>query len=99
MTKKFWNDWKGRIGETEQVYLCWKFNNDNRLRYSSDLLDLDVGDRILSTEFNKDTVKMKIERKNYVADYSTKGYHYNVQNEYVTIDRKDIVSVEFKKIS
>ena len=98
MTKKFWNDWKARIGETEQIYLCSKFTNDNKRWNSNSLLNLGVGDRILSTEFNKDTVKMKIERKNYVADYSTKGYHYNVQNEYVTVDRKDIVSVEFKKI-
>jgi hypothetical protein len=102
MTKKFWNDWKRRIGETKQVYLCrhktkW-FDEENSLRYSKDLLDLWIGERILSYKFNGSTIELVIERKIY-----TEGgpwplcYHYETQNECVTIHRKDIVSVEFKK--
>lgn len=97
MTKKFWNDWKRRIGETEQVYLKWDYSYDKRLRYSKKLLDLWTGEKILSVTFNKDTVNLLIERKDYVRDYSTKGYHYDARNESVNIHRKDIISISFRK--
>ena len=100
MTKKFWNDWKARIGETEQVYLClpkskW-LDYQNSMFYSRGLLNLNKGERILSYKFNGNIVEFAIERKIYVYDGHF-NWHYNVQNEYVTIHRKDIVSVEFKK--
>ena len=101
MTKKFWNDWKARIGETEQVYLCPKngwLKGRNDLFHADRLLDLYTGERILSRKFNGNTIEFVIERKIY-----TEGgpwplcYHYETQNECVTIHRKDIVSVTFKK--
>ena len=100
MTKKFWNDWKRRIGETKQVYLCrhktkW-FDEKNSLRYSKDLLNLWRGERILSYKFNGNTIDFVIERKHYVAG-GPMGYHYHTENEHVTIHRKDIITVEFKK--
>ena len=100
MTKKFWRDWKRRIGETRQVYLCrqktkW-FDYQNSLDYAKDLLDLWRGERILSYKFNGDTIDFVIERKHYVNDGHF-NWHYHVENEYLTIKRKDIVSVEFKK--
>lgn len=99
MTKKFWNDWKARIGETEQVYLCPKYGwlkGCNDLFYADRLLDLYKGERILSHKFNGNTIELVIERKIYVED-GIFGWHYDVQNECVTIHRKDIVSVTFKK--
>lgn len=100
MTKKFWNDWKNRVGETEQVYLCrpkskW-FDYSNSLSYSRDLLNLRNKERILSYKFNDDVVEFVIERKNIVYDEHY-HCHYNTQNEYVKINRKDIISIKFKK--
>ena len=100
MTKKFWNDWKCRVGETEEVYLCrpkskW-LDYQNSMYYSIHLLNLNKGERILSYKFKGEDVELVIERKNYVYDGHGE-YHYNVQNEYLTLHRKDIVSVRFKK--
>ena len=101
MTKKFWNDWKRRFGETEQVYIarqkCRWHDYDNSLRYSHDLLDLGVGERILSCKFNGNTVELVIERKIYEGTSTFPYYHYNSKNECITLKRKDIVSLDFKK--
>lgn len=104
MTKKFWNDWQKRIGETKQVYLSYEsFGRKVNTRWCSrDLLDYslsdDGNDNIISVKFKGDTVDMVIERKRYVTDLSSRrGYHYHVENEYVTLNRKDIITIEFFK--
>ena len=101
MTKKFWNNWKNRLGDTKQIYLCrqktkWS-DYENNLRYSKRLLNDYIGERILSYKFNGNTVDLVIERKRYVDDGHF-NWHYNIENEYITIKRKDIVSVRFGKI-
>ena len=105
MTKKFWNDWQKRVGETKQVYLSYtsfgrKLNTlwCARLLLNETFSDKDGNDRIISIKFNSNTVDMIIERKRRVIDLSSRrGYHYHTENEYVTLHRKDIVSVEFIK--
>lgn len=87
MTKKYWNDWQKRLGETKQIYLCYP----KRLLYS------DKGERILSYKFNGDTVDLVIQRKRYVSDNKPPYYHYHVENEYITLNRVDIASIEFDK--
>lgn len=106
MTKKFWNDWQKRIGETKQVYLAYKsyFGNgiENTLRYSRDLLvdrlDKDGCDEIVSVKFDGNSVHFVISRKTLVTDLaSRRGYHYHAENKEISVNRKDIVSVEFSK--
>jgi len=102
MTKKFWNDWRKRVGETKQIYLVYEFFGQkiNNLWCARGLLgyclDDDGHDKIISVKFNGDTVDMVIERKRYVTDLSSRrGYHYHTENEYVTFNRKDVITVEF----
>lgn len=106
MTKKFWNDWQKRIGETKQVYLAYKpyFGDriENRLSYSRDLLgyrlDKDGCDEIVSVKFDGNSVHFVISRKTLVTDLaSRRGYHYHAENKEISVNRKDIVSVEFFK--
>ena len=106
MTKKFWNDWQKRIGETKQVYLAYKpyFRDriENRLSYSRDLLgyrlDKDGCDEIVSVKFDGNSVHFVISRKTLVTDLaSRRGYHYHAENKEISVNRKDIVSVEFFK--
>ena len=103
MTKKFWNDWQKRVGETKQVYLAYMtfFGKiGNELRYSRKLLTErldDVGcDKIVSVKFNGDTVHFVINRKTLVTDLASRnGYRYHAENKNISINRRDIISVEF----
>ena len=102
MTKKFWNDWQKRVGETKQIYLVYESfgKKINKLWYARGLLsyhlDGDPSDRIISIKFKGDTIDMVIERQSFVSDLSSRrGYHYHSENEYVTLKREDIISVEF----
>lgn len=104
MTKKFWDDWQKRFGETEQIYIACQLSflkkYRNSMRYSNNLLRKrvcgDPSDRIISAKFNGDTVDFIIERYNIVSGHGFK-YFYKKENEYVTLQRKDIVSVSFLK--
>jgi hypothetical protein len=97
MTKKFWNDWKGRFGETEQVYIRQWYGSSKDWAFTVSLLNLYRGERILSHKFNGDTVDLVVERKIYVEDSTFPYYHYNTKNECVTLRRKDLITVRFKK--
>ena len=97
MTKKFWNDWKGRFGETEQVYYREWYGSNKNLAFTDGLLNLYRGERILSHKFNGDTVDLVIERKIFVKSTLYHYYRYNAKNECVTLKRKDIVTIDFKK--
>ena len=99
MTKKFWNDWKGRIGETEQIYTAYKWldHYENERRYSHCVLNKSSGDRIIKTSFNGDKVDLVVERHSRVFNKSAWQFHDHVENEYLSLNRADIVSVEFKK--
>jgi hypothetical protein len=97
MTKKFWNDWKGRFGETEQVYIRRWYGSSKNWAFTVNLLDLYRGERILSHKFNGDTVDLVIEKKIYVESSTYPYYHYSAKNECVTLKRKDIVTIDFKK--
>jgi len=102
MTKKFWNDWQKRIGETKQVYLSYDFfgrkmnGRCNCRRLLTYRLTDDGNDKVISVKFNGDTVSMVIERKTCVTDLSSRrGYHYHSENEHITLNREDIITVEF----
>jgi hypothetical protein len=51
----------------------------------------DIPDRFLSFDFSGDTVKVEYEVKNLTLDGS---YHF--ENHSIVLNRKDIVTIEFK---
>ena len=94
MTKKYWKDWQNRLGETKNIYKFW-FHLDGWKRKScrGELNNL-AGDKLAKATFNHatDTVELVIERWHQTF---TKSIH--IQNEYITLHREDIASIEFKK--
>lgn len=91
MTKKFWKDWQNRIGETKNIELCSFITNKNNgiTYYHSVLSNVYGGDKILKATFNGDAVDLTIERR------WTKNGHHVVENEYLTIHRQEIKTIEF----
>ena len=94
MTKKYWNDWQKRVGETKNIYEFWYYNDGKvrRLSYCGVLSEYS-GDSLLSAKFHGDAVDLVIERKRNV--FKNRSVHCNVENEYLTLHRKDIGRVEF----
>lgn len=93
MTKKFWNDWKNRIGETEEIYVFYEVFGEKRWhggRVSGQYCHYPF--RILKADFNGTTsVDLCLEIT------KPSGLHYVVENKYITLLRKNIATVEFKK--
>lgn len=87
MTKKFWNDWQNRIGETKQIlgFLPWGEAGGSLIGY--------LPFKIISAKFNGDTVELVLETKSEV--FGKNGYHIHVENKYFTFNRKDIATIEF----
>lgn len=93
MTKKYWADWQKRIGETKNIYLFSAFH-DNAF-YGHYVLD--SNDRLLKASFHGDAVDLIIERHNTVIDWNTRLLKQHVENEYKTLHRNEIASIEFIK--
>lgn len=93
MTKKYWADWQKRIGETKNVYLFSKYHGN--AFYGSYLLN--DNDRLIKTTFHGDAVDLIIERHNRVIDWNTRSLKQHVENEYLTLYRNEIASIEFIK--
>ena len=88
MTKKFWKDWQNRIGETKNIELCsFITNKNNGITYCHSVLGNE--DKIFKASFHGDAVDLIIER------HWTKNGHYVVANEYLTIHRQEIKTIEF----
>ena len=91
MTKKFWADWQNRIGETKDIELniCVFNKNNTRCYYHSVLSRVHREDKILYAAFHGDAVDLVIERHGWANG------HYTVENEYLTLHRNEIKSIEF----
>lgn len=84
MTKKFWNDWQKRIGETDQIYLnspgWWAVLNPR--------------DQILNADFDQNSVQLIINQ------YCRKLCGFNIHSYYEivkeTYNRTDIKTIKFK---
>ena len=86
MTKKFWNSWKNRVGETEQIWIG--------LDYPHGLLGPE--DKIISINFeNNNTATIIIERHH--RKLSGFKIFTVVENETRTLYRKLIHSISFKQ--
>lgn len=91
MTKKFWKDWQNRIGETKGIKLNYcVFNKNNGRCYWHSVLGNE--DKILKASFHGDAVDLTIERHGWGNG------HYVVENEYLTIHRQEIKTIEFINI-
>lgn len=90
MTKKFWLDWQKRIGETKDIELnICVFNKNNARCYYHSVLSSLYNDKILKASFHGDAVDLVIERHGW-------GNGHNVvENEYLTLHRIDIKTIEF----
>lgn len=99
MTKKYWADWQKRIGETKNIELCSFITNKNngRTYYNSVLSNVHGEDKILKASFHGDAVDLIIERHNEVIDWHTRSLKQHVENEYLTLHRNEIESIEFIK--
>ena len=91
MTKKYWADWQKRIGETKNIYLYHFIIKGNRTYYYSILSNIYGDDKILHATFNEDAVDLIIERHGWANG------HHTVENEYLTLHRNEISSIEFIK--
>ncbi len=98
MTKKFWKDWQKRIGETKDIELnVCVFNKNNARCYYHSVLSQVYNDKILKASFHGDAVDLVIERHTEVIDWNTRSRKQHVENEYLTLHRNEIASIEFIK--
>ncbi len=92
MTKKFWKDWQNRIEETKNIYLrICVFNKNNGRCYYHNVLSTLYEDKILKASFHGNAVDLKIERNWYVDG------HWHTEDEYLTLHRTEINTIEFIK--
>ena len=92
MTKKFWNDWQKRFGETDGIYMKFDedLNNfDSYLYYPGD----DV--KILEAKFEGNTLTLITEQLK--SKLCRTGIHYYKEKITYTVERKNIKTVYFKK--
>jgi hypothetical protein len=95
MTKKFWADWRNRIGETKNIYgWCSYETHDGKVKkYVGGTLVSYLPFKILSAKFNGNTVDLKIEVTSEVA-FSNR---HHVENKYITLHRNEISRIIFNK--
>ena len=98
MTKKYWHDWQQRVGETKNIYKFYLYGDGTvrRLSYGGILYEHN-GDNLLSAKFHGDAIDLVIERRKLCYDFANRSSHYHVENEYLTLHRKEIGRVEFIK--
>lgn len=96
MTKKFWKDWQNRIGETDNIIILHPFIL-NGVYFRRRLIDTASGSKLIKATFNGDTVDLVIELHRSVFNENLWGFHEHIENVYLTLRRKDIKTIYFKK--
>lgn len=96
MTKKFWDDWQKRVYETYTIdlYESVKVNKEFFNRWNL-LNHAFADDKIINATFNGNSVNLVIEQYRWV--FKKNGPHMHPENLYITLERTNIKSVEFKK--
>jgi hypothetical protein len=89
MTKKYWNDWQKRVGETKNIYLFFGQNGWRRKCYNGVLNEL-AGDILLKAEFHGNAVDLTIERWHHTLTRAMR-----IENEYLTLHREEIACIKF----
>ena len=96
MTKKFWNDWKKRVGETYRIDLFKSVEVNGELYNGWYLLSHSFADdKIIKAKFNNDSVDLVIERHRWVISSPS---HLHKEILYVTLERANIKSIKFNRI-
>lgn len=94
MTKKYWADWQKRIGETTQVRV---YTGYSWVGYAQAHPLLNEFDKIIKASFHNDAVDLVIERHTEVINWSLRKRQQHVENEYTTLHRNEIKTIEFIK--
>ena len=90
MTKKFWNEWQTRIGETKTIVLIHAYD---KIRFGKE----EYKYTLVSAKFIEDTVELVLNTK-FITSKSINGNAQRRQkNEQktITLNRKEIKTVEF----
>lgn len=93
MTKKFWNNWQKRIGETKKI-IGWYEESSGKRRLGGSLIGY-WPFKIISAKFNGDTVDLALEVELDVVDEN--GWQIRLENKYFTLNRTEIARIEFLK--
>lgn len=96
MTKKFWEDWQNRIGETDNIIILHPFIL-NGVYFRRRLIDTASGSKLIKATFNGDTVDLVIELHTSVFNKDLWVFNERIENVYLTLRRKDIKTIYFKK--
>ena len=95
MTKKFWDDWQKRIGETYRIDLFDSVKVDDKFYNRWNLLShAFADDKIIKATFNGDSVDLVIEQHRWVISSPS---HMHTENLYVTLERANIRTIEFNR--
>ncbi len=92
MTKKFWNDWQMRLGETKSICRWVYYDNGCQRCQTYRMVGQDKPSKFLSFDFKGDTVEIVYE----VTEQTLDG-HYHSETYRIRLDRTEIVTVEFIK--
>lgn len=97
MTKKFWNNWQTRIGETKNIQLFNRFEYSNGTIHLSKSYGkvLNEKDKLIKAIFHGDAVDLVIERHTTVFNKKAWKFCGHVENEYITLHRDEIANIEF----
>jgi len=95
MTKKFWNSWQKRVGETYRIDLfeSVKINGEFYNRWNL-LSHAFADDEVIKATFNGDTVDLVIEQHRWAISSPS---HMHTENLYVTLERANIRTIEFNR--
>lgn len=92
MTKKFWNEWKMRLGETKTIYRWLYYDNGCQRCQTRRMNGQDIPNRFLSFDFSGDTVRIEYEVKDQISDGN-----YHLEKHSIILNRKDIVTIKFNQ--
>ena len=89
MTKKFWNEWQTRIGETKTIVLMHAYD---KIRFGKE----EYKYTLVSAKFIEDTVELVL-NTNFITSKSINGNTRHTITRYkaITLNRKEIKTVEF----
>ena len=88
MTKKFWNEWQTRIGETKTIVL-----QNGQIHFGKE----EYANTLVSAKFTNNTVELVFDTF-YVSGKLVNGKvqrRYNKEQKTITLNRAEIKTVEF----
>ena len=90
MTKKFWNEWQTRLGETKTIVLIHAYD---KIRFGKE----EYKYTLVSAKFIEDMVELVL-NTNFITSKSINDnaqHQQNNEQKTITLNRKEIKTVEF----